>query len=536
MKWLSILYLGTIAIYAQAQPLSSAIKDVTVYNDQAAVTRYAEIELEAGEHDVTFENLPVSLDDRSLQVNLKANEPAVLLDISSKLHYLTNEEQLSKNKQQVNVIKDKLTNINNQLAVINNQSSFIGQIRDAILSTSETANRPSVQEAKDVVVFFTTTQKQLVKQDRQLNNEKQALEQELSILQQQVGSSSNQESARTKNVTVNIRLPKAEKVKLALTYMVPDAGWYPTYDARFDSKDQKLSLSYLGNVFQETGENWNNVNLTLSTTRPLQGGTLPTLSTWVLSPYVEAPATVSASYDNSAMSARMLYADAAPRGAMEKKQYIAKKPRARIEQSLTNASFIINEPTSLASSEDIQKVSINNLDELKTSLVYQVIPRLTARAFLEAKTNNNTEYPLLAGELNVFIDGRFVSKNQLNTTMPNQDFNINLGVDDAIKVAYKSVKRFTEKTGFTNSGERVTYEYLITLNNNSSKSAAINIKDQIPVSQNEKIDVKLLEPNNIKADKEGVLDWQVNIKPTEQLTIPVKFSVGYPVNADVIGL
>lgn len=539
MKWLSILYLGTIAIYAQAQPLSSAIKEVTVYNDRAAITRYAEIELGSGEHDLTFENLPVGLDDRSLQVEVTGDTPVTLLDISSTFHYVANEEQLTKDAQQIKVLKANLVKKENQLAVISNQAEFTEQIRDSILSEDEKANRPSAEEAKEVVLFFTSMQEQLLTQQRQLNNEKQLLVRSLSVLQQKAYEARHQEKTRTKQVRVNVRVPKAETVKLALTYMVSDAGWYPTYDARFDSKDQKLSLSYLGNVFQETGEDWRKVKLTLSTAQPMRGGVMPTLSAWVLKPYVPI-ATMGNDKremlsETSRYYAAPLYQEAAS-SVMEKKQVVAKKPRARVLQSLTNASFILNEPTTLVSSEDVQKVSINSLDDLKTSLVYQVIPRLTPRAFLEARTKNNTAYPLLEGELNVFVDGRFVAKNKLNTIMPEQDFSVNLGTDDALKVTYKELKRFSEKTGFTNSGERVTYDYLMTLQNNSNRLANVNIKDQIPVSQNEKIKVKLLTPSNIKADKEGVLDWQVTIKPAEQLTIPVKFAVDYPVNTTIIGL
>ena len=535
MKWLSILYLGTIAIYAQAQPLNSSIKEVTVYNDRAAVTRYAEVELGQGEYDLTFENLPVGLDERSLQVAVKAGAPVTLLDISSRLNYITNDEQINKNTQQIKALNTELLKIANQLVVVGNQSTFTEQIRNSILSTNEKANRPSVQEAKEVVVFFASTQEQLTIEQRQLEDKKQKLMQELTILQHQVNKDRYQEVIRTKHVTVNVRSPKAEKIKLTLTYIVPDAGWYPTYDARFDSKNQKLSLSYLGNVFQETGEDWSNVSLTLSTAQPTLSGSVPILLTWVLRPYIAmTESTTYAAKDNMA-GARMLVSQA-PQVLMREKKQEAKKPRARVEQSLTSASFIIEQPTSLVSSEDTQKVSINTLDDLQTDLIYQVIPRLMPRAFLEAKAKNNTAYPLLAGELNVFIDGRFVAKNKLNTTMPDEKFNISLGGDDSIKVTYKEVNRFVEKTGFTNSGERITYDYLITLKNNSTKVANVNIKDQIPVSQNEKIKVKLLSSDKIKANKEGVLDWLVAIKPAEELAIPVKFSVDYPVKTDVIGL
>lgn len=134
------------------------------------------------------------------------------------------------------------------------------------------------------------------------------------------------------------------------------------------------------------------------------------------------------------------------------------------------------------------------------------------------------------------MDGRFIATGQLKTTMPNEQFKVDLGADEAIKVTYKQLKRFTEKTGFTNSGERITYNYLITVQNNKNKDVKVDIKDHIPMSQNEKIKVKLLSPKNISPDKEGKLNWQITLKPMEKQEIPVNFTIDYPVDTQVIGL
>ena len=113
-----------------------------------------------------------------------------------------------------------------------------------------------------------------------------------------------------------------------------------------------------------------------------------------------------------------------------------------------------------------------------------------------------------------------------------------LGVDDGIAIKHKRVQRFTEDTGLTNSGKRITYEYLLTMQNNKKIAARVLVTDQIPVSRNEKILVKQLAPDKgeVKPAADGALKWTLDLKPAEKRELKVKFSVDYPNEVQVSGL
>ena len=165
-------------------------------------------------------------------------------------------------------------------------------------------------------------------------------------------------------------------------------------------------------------------------------------------------------------------------------------------------------------------------------------PKLQAAAFLTAKAVNSSEFPLLAGAMNVFLDGTFVATSALRTVMPGEKFDLALGADEGISVKHKRVQRFTEDTGLTNSGKRVTYEYLITLQNNKKTAARVIVTDQLPVSRNEKIVVKQLAPDakEFKPVPDGTLKWTLDIKPAEKRELTVKFSIDYANDVQVTGL
>ena len=115
-----------------------------------------------------------------------------------------------------------------------------------------------------------------------------------------------------------------------------------------------------------------------------------------------------------------------------------------------------------------QKVGIASA-KLAATLQYQAVPRAIETAFLSAYVSNTTEFPFLAGSMNTFLDDAFIATSSIKTVMPGEKFELALGADEGIAIKRKVVNRFSEETGITNSGRRVTYEFLITVTNNTTQ-------------------------------------------------------------------
>jgi uncharacterized protein (TIGR02231 family) len=223
--------------------------------------------------------------------------------------------------------------------------------------------------------------------------------------------------------------------------------------------------------------------------------------------------------------------------AGEMKDVDASFAGATIEAGATSASFKIAVSSSVPSDNSPQKVPITSAS-LKATPEYLTVPKRQAAAFLTSKVVNSSDFPFLAGAMNVFLDGTFVATSSLRTVMAGEKFDLALGVDDGISIKHKRVNKFTEDTGLTNSGKRITYEYLITVQNNKKTSERVIVADQVPLSRNEKVVVKLLSPDakEVKPTDEGTLKWSLDLKPGEKRELTVKFTVEYANDVNVTGL
>jgi len=210
---------------------------------------------------------------------------------------------------------------------------------------------------------------------------------------------------------------------------------------------------------------------------------------------------------------------------------------AHIDVQVTSASFKIPVTADIPSDNSPQKVPITTA-RLTTAPEYLAIPKLLKAAFLTAKVINSSEFPLLAGAMNVFLDETFVASSALRTVMPGEKFDLALGADEGIAVKRKLNNRFTEDTGIVSKGKRITYDFTLTVQNNKQTAEKVVVLDQVPVSRNEKIVVKVLAPDEkeAKPEADGTIKWTLTLKPGEKRELPLKFSVDYPNDLPVTGL
>jgi uncharacterized protein (TIGR02231 family) len=211
--------------------------------------------------------------------------------------------------------------------------------------------------------------------------------------------------------------------------------------------------------------------------------------------------------------------------------------QAEVQSQATSASFKISVRATVPTDNSVQKVPIATT-RLASVAEYTATPKLLAGAFLTSKVTNTSEFPLLAGAMNVFLDDTFVAASSVRTVMPGEKFDLALGADEGISVKRKLNNRFTEDTGVMTKGKRITYDVTLTVQNNKKSAAKITVLDQIPVSRHEKIVVKVLTPDEkvAKADADGILKWNLELNPGEKRDLPLKFSVEFPNDLAVAGV
>ena len=548
---LGVLAAAALAV-AAPMPVDSSISAVTVYTDRAVVTRTASLELRGGITELVFPNLPEALNERSLQVSGKGTAQALILDVTARQTYVdfTPNARVKELEDTLRGLQKQVRGLDDRGGVLQAQNAMLDRMEAALFAPpAKDVPRPDLTQFTNSLSYLSEQKTRLIAERTTLDEQREELQNQLGAAQNQLNELRGSGGRSYKTVTVRVSAPQPGNLDVALSYTVPGASWSPSYDARVLSSEHAVALGYFGLIRQNTGEDWKDVALTLSTARPGFGGAAPVLTAWnldVFNPVVlreemdrdrtrefaaksaRAPAPVAA----MAVNMQTMTTDAPPPELKD-----AEMASAQIETGATSASFRIATAASIPSDNSPQKVPIMSV-RLNANPEYLTVPKRLATAYLTAKVANSTDFPLLAGAMNVFLDGTFVATSSLRTVMAGEKFDLALGADEGISVKHKRVNKFTEDTGLTNSGKRITYEYLITIQNNKPTAERVIVADQLPLSRNEKVVVRQLLPDarDLKPTDEGSLKWTLDLKPGEKRELTVKFAVEYANDVMVAGL
>ena len=553
MKIIRLLpLLALLPFTLRAAPVSSTITAVTVYTDRAVVTRTGTVDLTGGTAELVFANLPEALNERSLQVSGRGTAQAVILDVSARQTYVdfTPNARVAELEDQLKGLQKQSRGLDDRNGVLAAQSTMLDRMETALFAPpSKDVPRPDLNQLTTSLTYLSEQKAKIIAEHAALDEQREQLQLKLTTVQSQLNELRGAGGRAFKTVTVRVSAAQAGNLEVALSYTVPGASWSPSYDARVLSTEHAVALGYFGLVRQSTGEEWKDVALTLSTARPGLGGAAPALTAWNLDVYqreMEQMRMDSFMADKKVKSERA----AAPAtvnmqsvtsgyigGNQPPPEKDAEMAAATLEAGATSASFKIATAASVPSDNSPQKVPITST-RLVANPEYLTVPKRLTTAFLTTKVMNSSDFPLLAGAMNVFLDGTFVTTSSLRTVMAGEKFDLALGADEGISVKHKRVQKFTEDTGLTNSGKRITYEYLITIQNNKKSAERVIVADQVPLSRNEKIVVKLLSPDakEVKPTDEGTLKWTLDLKPGEKRELAVKFAVEFANDVNVAGL
>ncbi|TME05600.1 MAG: mucoidy inhibitor MuiA family protein [Chloroflexi bacterium] len=537
--------------------LAAPIKEVTVYADRALVTRSGSISLEAGEHELRINDLPQFLRD-SLRAAGQGPQGTRILNVDittafhsrppeSEIQILQHElEQLRQNKQLLEARQGALNDRRQWLRALGEQS------RDFARGLAQGQMKP-----QDCADFFRFTAEQAL-QDAEAA---QSLEIELNQVQREIDAKAR-ELARKQgtgdpdrlSAVITVALAEAGELSLEVSYLVTGASWHPQYDVRVqkeaDQNKGEVELTYVGLVQQSTGERWENVGLSLSTARPSLAAILPELEPWYLNvysppmprvPYAASPQGASkmvrAMAAPAALTADMALGEAAEE-MEEEVQEAASVATATVEQTGTALIFHVGRSVDIPSDNSPHKTTIAR-DNLPCTFDYVSAPVLDEHVHLRATIHNATERVLLSGDTSIFLSSEYVGTTRVKTTAPTETFKIFLGIDDGIKVKRELIERSVDKGSLLQGGvRRTTYAYRLTVHNYASASRNVVIHDHLPVSQHERVKVRVLslQPAPKERSKLELLTWEFPLAADAEQQIEHRFSVEQPQDVRLTGL
>jgi uncharacterized protein (TIGR02231 family) len=364
------------------------------------------------------------------------------------------------------------------------------------------------------------------------------IEKQLQVLHQQLQQIQTPLPKESFNLTVAIEPEGAGEFELEVSYVVYAVSWTPLYDLRVNTNNSSLKLSYQAEVTQYTGEDWIGVALAVSTAKPGLGTLPPKLQPW----YIDIPQFPQPIVPRAAMRSRAIENFAGGQSSDEQIELAGENmidAQASVAEISTEGSvvtFKIGSNCNIESDGVPHQTTILN-DDFPCRFEYIAIPRLVSFAYLQANVKNGAnQAALLPGKANIFRDNIFVGTTQLDNIAPNQEFEVNLGIDEGLKIERDLVERQVDKKLIGNN-RKITYSYRIVVNNLLNQEANLKLIEQLPVSRNEQIKVRLTRSNpQIQLGEMGILEWALTLSAEAKREINYQFTVEYPSNLKVIGL
>ncbi len=547
MRFSSAVLLAALvcpAVSAPSEPLTlpSSITEVTVYADRAEVTRVAKKSLSVGEQVVAFKDLPPQIDQNSIQVN--GTGPAILQDIRFERRQLdrTPHEKLQRLDSQLEHLRDSIRAIDDNTRHAQSEIKFVQSISEGLTRDNSKETPIELDPAKwaQMVTFYREKLDALDRQIRTDEARKRRVAEELDRVQRERQELAGSSQKVSNDVDVTLTVKSAGTVTLILTYIVYGPSWGPLYDVRVSSDTKKMAVTYKAQVRQNTSESWENVKVKLSTASPQAGGQHPELSPWYLSYYEPRPMARKERAKRSAPAMAQMMESKDEMAYLDEDEAPAPMEivTAQVETRSTSVVFVPGAKSTIQNDNQPSTVVITEMS-LPASFRYSTVPKLSQYAYLKAKATNTTDYPLLPGRANIFFDNAFVTTSSMDLVAPTEEFWTFLGIDEALEVEYKLIKRFEEDIA---KKTKVTWEYQILLESKKKTAEEIVVWDQLPISSTEEIVVECIEPKYkedtpaLKKNEHEFFEWYFKLDPGQKVTIPFSFSVKYPSGRSISGL
>lgn len=539
----------TLSVAAADIPTTAAkVHTVTVYGDRAEVVRHLSANVEAGDHTLTFENLPGATDLSSVRVDGKG--AFTLIDIRGErvqTKEVADERvlKLSKELEALRAQAGDLTLADNR---ITQRKAALEKVLGRLTSVGKESANAEMDPSKwaAYLQYHVDTLAKLDKEILANGVSRTSLNLDIDRVQRELNEL-NAHRYKFRNVArVRIEAKQAGPIELDLAYVVRGPSWNPLYDIRADTKAKTVRVNYHAEVRQSTGEDWKGVALKLSTAQPNLGGREPQMSPWFIQRYVPQPVAVTGGVMLEAASKpandkRLSAVEVAERSSPPPAAAAMDFTYARVNTGGTAATFAIPRAYDVPSDNKPAKVAIAS-ESFPSEFRHTCVPKLAPHVYLKAKAINNSDFPFIAGPTAVFLDGAFVANASLDLVAPGQEFWTHLGADQSVKVDLKDLGKVEELSGlFGKKTARSVVSKVFKVTNGKSTDIQLTIKDQVPSSNHEEIKVVFEEPkyekdtDGFKVDQSKFVEWNLTLKPGAKQDVPFRFAIERPEGFPMVG-
>lgn len=524
---LTIVLLGISSIFFSQKNVVSEVDKVVVFSQGAQIERNINVKLSVGENILRFVNLEKSINANTIQVYGSEDVTIISNDFSLKNR---DEDFIPK---AVKSIKEEIKMLDRKIAFANNRVGNFKSEKQMILSNKNVKGNNEgliIDDLMDLAEYYreelNTIDSLIFEENLKLID----LRKEVNELNQELTDKGYSGSMGV--IEVKVIAKKSASVRLKLTYIANNVSWAPFYDIKSSGIGQPLKMILRGTITQNTGVNWKDVDLALSTSTPLNYGVIPEVHPWTLY-FRNTYGKKKKSYGNKSYeyqpnvlsnAAYSISSTGTPAGG-----YSTLADFTRVTESMTNREFSVDLPYNIKGQNGKAVVEIDRF-EMKSDYMYYTAPKFDKNVYLLANVDEWEQFNLLPGTANIFLKGTYVGNTFIDPSEVTDTMSLLLGKDLDITADRKKVKDYCKKS-FVGAKKTTELGLQVVIQNKKSKNVKIMIEDQVPISNTEDIEVKILDKSKAKLEVEtGKLTWEYTLKSGETKKHLIRYEVKYPKN------
>lgn len=516
------------SLWAADIDLSTKISGVKLYRDSGAVvTRTGELSVPAGSHTITIKDLPSDIDEdyglRTRFVGANGTITQVRLD-----EQFTDRATSDAQKAIILQIEELETKVIQDQAAIEALSIQLRFIESMGNRTSDKALASDDADAafatlEKTLAFVANNSGKIINERSRLNKTITDTSARIRALRQELQQTGNERESYTE-VTIALSKATSNDATLEISYLVEDAGWSITTEANLDTVTKRTNLDLYALVSQQSGEDWSNVPLVLSTTAPSTEiqNTKPDPIYFNLMEPRKIPVM-----SMTKMSARM-----EQDGYGLEEVVVTGTQRTSYFDSSFDGEFRIGTPATVSADGSEQRFLISNA-QTDAAIILRASPSFDTTTYVYADTVLNEFPTIIRPQVNVTRDGTYVGRGEWPTLRDSDTLELPFGASDRIDIELVTLPSNDGDSGIFNKKVRQEEKKQFRITNKNSTSVMMEVFDRLPNSMNEDLEIETIRgttaPTEIDIDDQpGVVMWRKTIAPGETWVINHWYRITYP--------
>ncbi len=504
----------------------AAMDRVVVYQDRAQVDRTVTVSVPAGRSEVTFTHLPAPLLPGS--VRARVGDDVTSVEVIG----LTQREEvhLEQRRAEVQQLLDEIRDLQGGIrahqveeAALQSRQEQIAQMR-AYTRTTVAAQQtdPGVDtEAFDRTLdLFVAESEDAIARRSELQAAVAELDQQIASRQQRIADLQYGSDRTTTTVSVTVEADRAGSAPLVLTYGVGGVSWSPRYDLRY--RDDQLTLAYMAEVRQSSGEDWGDVRLVFTTARPDEMVPPPANQPLYLSGYKEKEETVQ--LGSLREEGRDDWSRPDSGGIVDAGETVAV-----VQRSLA-VDLELLRPASVPADGRPYRIAVLE-QALDSELDRYAAPSRSPHVFLRAQTSNQTGLQLLSGPADVFLSSGYVGTMPIPDLAPGEDIAISLGPAGPVTVSREFDAQRNRVVERSLGRKKVHFVYDLVVNNYGGDPMDVVIEEAVPVSRVDQVKVEIDDETTAGFDvakDESLYTWTLSLAGGEEKRVHLQYVVDLP--------